>query len=235
MAEDFDLTGLATYLHLDLVQVRRMAERGKIPGRRIGGDWRFNPAEIHHWLEERIALADQEERGRIEEALEKRRDPASDVVSVEALLHVPAIETPLPARTKTSVVDEMVQLGVRTGLLWDPDKMAEAVRQREELYPTAIEGGVALLHPRRPMSSILGGPFLALGRTPRGIPFGDPNGGLTDLFFLICSMDDGGHLRTLARLSRLLGTPGLLDELREAPDAIGMREVLIECEQTLPE
>lgn len=235
MAEDFDLTGLAQYLHLDLVQVRRMAERGKIPGRRVGGDWRFNPAEIHHWLEERITSADQEERGRIEEALEKRRDPAAEEVSVEALLHVEAIETPLPARTRTSVVDEMVQLGVRTGLLWDPDKMAEAVRQREELYPTAIEGGVALLHPRRPMSSILGGPFLALGRTAKGIPFGDPSGGLTDLFFLICSMDDGGHLRTLARLSRLLGTPGLLDELREAPDAIGMREVLVECEQTLPE
>ena len=41
-----------------------------------------------------------------------------------------------------------------------------------------------------------------------------PRGGLTDVFFLILSSDDRGHLRTLARISRLLSDSMFLDGLR---------------------
>ena len=57
--EDFDLESLATHLHLTPDQVRKMADRGKIPGRRIAGDWRFSRAEIHHWFETKIGLSDE--------------------------------------------------------------------------------------------------------------------------------------------------------------------------------
>src|SRR5690606_12943820 len=55
--EDFNIETLADYLHLEANQVSRLAERGKLPGRRIGGAWRFSRAEIHHWLENRIGLS----------------------------------------------------------------------------------------------------------------------------------------------------------------------------------
>ena len=61
----------------------------------------------------------------------------------------------------------MVEQAARTGWLWDVAKMAEAVRAREDLLPTALENGVALLHPRRPLANIIDRPFLALGRTSR--------------------------------------------------------------------
>jgi PTS system nitrogen regulatory IIA component len=126
----------------------------------------------------------------------------------------------------------MIDLAANTDWLWDPSRMAEAVRSREEMHPTALENGVALLHPRRPLSNILGQAFLALGITPSGIPFG---GGmpLTDVFFLICSVEDGGHLRVLARLSRLLTVAGFLSALRSAPDVRAARQLIIETEQTL--
>ena len=54
---------------------------------------------------------------------------------------------------------------------------------------------------------------------PTGIPFGGAQGTLTDLFFLILSVDDRGHLRVLARLSRLLADATFLAELRQAADA----------------
>jgi PTS system nitrogen regulatory IIA component len=127
----------------------------------------------------------------------------------------------------------MVELAANTGWLWDAAKMGEAVRAREDMLPTALENGVALLHPRRPLAGILGQAFLALGRTARGIPFGAPRGTLTDLFFLICSVDDRGHLRVLARLSRLISDPTLLDELRQAPDALAAREAIADREARL--
>ena len=105
-------------------------------------------------------------------------------VSLYELLPVEAIALPLPCRTRGSVIQEMVKLAARTGLLWDAAKMTEAVRVREELHPTALDNGVALLHPRRPLASILAEPLLALGRTTQGIPFGGRGGALTDVFFL---------------------------------------------------
>ncbi len=109
----------------------------------------------------------------------------------------------------------MTQLAARNGLLWDPKKMAEAIRSREQLQTTALDNGAALMHPRRPLASILAEPVLAVGIALQGIPFGG-RGGLTDVFFLICSTDDRGHLRTLARLSRLIASEDLLSALRTA-------------------
>jgi PTS system nitrogen regulatory IIA component len=111
--------------------------------------------------------------------------------------------------------------------------MAEAVRAREELFPTVLESGVALLHPRRPMASILARPLLALGVSRSGLPFGAPRGGLTDIFFLICSTDDRGHLRTLARLSRVIASPGFLMALREAVSPQAAWNLLANTEATL--
>lgn len=231
--DDFDIDGLARYLHLSPAKVLRMAERGQLPGRKIAGQWRFAPGEIHQWLEDRIAASDEEELQQVEEALELQQ-PQSPPVVISKLIPIEAIEPNLPARTRSSVIDAMTAVAARTGLLWDPAKMATAVRNREKLHSTALETGVALLHPRRPMPAILAEPLLALGRTSSGIPFGGPGGCLTDLFFLICSVNDADHLRTLARLSRLLAMEGFLTALRDAPDAETMWETIQAYESRLP-
>jgi PTS system nitrogen regulatory IIA component len=217
---DFDPESLASYLHISPQQVLKLAERGSVPGRKIGGQWRFSHAEIHHWLEERIGAADDADLAHVQGLLDKaaeHREPA--VVRISELLAPEAVAIPLAARTRSSVVKQMVELAAMTGHLWDAAEMAEAVEARENLHPTALDSGVALLHPRRPLAQILEQPLLALGRTAGGIPFGSERGQLTDVFFLICSIDDSQHLRTLARLSRLIAAPGFLDALRAAESA----------------
>jgi len=233
--DDFDTTSLAEYLHISVPAVTKMAERGQLPGRKVGGQWRFAPGEIHHWLEQRIGALDDSELLQLEGALERSATAAQqgESVTISELLRRDAIAIPLNARTRSSVITAMVDLAAATDLVWDPAALADAVRQREDMYPTALENGVALLHPRRPMSTILAEPFLALGRTERGIPFGSDRGALTDLFFLICSVDDQGHLRTLARLSRLIADPLFLAELRAAPDAAAAYDVVVAYEQRL--
>jgi nitrogen PTS system EIIA component len=232
--DDFGIESLAAYLHVEQAQVTRLVERGKLPGRKVAGQWRFSRAEIHHWLEDRIGLSSDEElvhmEGALRRAAGKTHEPA---VSISAMLPVEAISIPLAARTRGSVITSMIELAAKTGWLWDTPKMAEAVRTREDLFPTALDNGVALLHPRRPLASILAQPFLAFGRTSRGIPFGAPRGALTDLYFLICSIDDGGHLRVLARLSRLISDTGLLEELRQSPDAAAAHQAIANREALL--
>jgi PTS system nitrogen regulatory IIA component len=233
-ADDFDIDSLTAYLHLSPQQVARLADRGKLPGRKVGGQWRFSRAEVHHWLEQRIGLSDEDDLVDVEGVLKSDVgvEPDEEIVIAEMLPRV-AIEIPLRARTRNAVFDAMTDVAARTGWLWDPDKMTEAVRARENMFPTALDNGVALLHPRRPLPGILGQAFLALGCTPNGIPFGGSRGGLTDVFFLICSVEDRGHLRTLSRLSRILTSAGFLEALRLAPDAAAAHQLVVQAEAAL--
>ena len=59
---------------------------------------------------------------------------------------------------------------------------------------------------------------------------GGSRGSLTDVFFLICSTDDRGHLRVLARLSRLISDVTLLNAIRTAQDASAVRELIVDRE-----
>jgi PTS system nitrogen regulatory IIA component len=226
--EDFDIERLAAYLHRLPADIAKLAERGKLPGRRVGGAWRFSAAEIHHWMEDRIGLSDDDdELASVEGALDRAGGhAAADEISIAALLRPEAVAVPLLARTRSSVIAQMAELAANTQLLWDADAMADAVRAREAMHSTALDNGVALLHPRRPMSSILAEAVLALGVTSGGIPFSS-DGRLTDVFFLICSTSDHEHLRTLARLSRVINDADLLAALRSASDAAAARDLIV--------
>ncbi len=208
------------------VQISKLADRGKIPARRIGGQWRFSRAEIHHWLEEQIGLSGPNELAEMETNLQRTDAIDTGEVAIATLLPIDTIAVPLAARTRSSVISAMSELAATTGMLWDPGKMAEAVTAREAMHPTALDIGVALLHPRRPQSSILGEAVMALGITGQGIPFGGA-GGLTDVFFLIAATDDHEHLRMLARISRIISDPDWLADLRAASDAQAAHDLLV--------
>jgi PTS system nitrogen regulatory IIA component len=147
------------------------------------------------------------------------------------LIPAEAVAVPLDARTRASVISAVAALAAGTGLLWDPVKMAEAVEAREQMHPTALDVGAALLHPRRPMPAILAEAFVAVGVTPGGVPFGGRT--LTDVFFLICSTSDHEHLRILARLSRLIAEPDFVDALRQAADAAEVLQIIRAREREL--
>lgn len=225
-SKDFDVDELAAYLHLTPPQIEKLATRGKLPGRRVAGKWKFAEPEIHHWLEERIGLSDEAELGSYERMLRRTATGEESEIHTDDLFFPEAIEVPLHARTRNSVIRRMCELAGETGLLWDINQMADAVAAREELHPTALENGVAMLHPRRPQSSILAQSLVAFGRTFQPLPFGNRAGHLTDVFFLICSYDDREHLRILARLSRMLTDNEWLTKLREAATAAEARQIL---------
>ena len=233
--EDLDLAQIAQYLHITPSQAEKMAVRGKIPGRRVGGQWRFNEADIHHWLEERIGASEGgDELARVQQVVD--RMTAESVDSTERPLHelcsVDTIRVPLQARTRGSVIRSMCDLAAESGLMWDAVAMAEAVRSREQMHPTALDCGVALLHPRRPQTSILADSVIALAVTSAPIPFSD-SGHMTDVFFLICSYDDASHLRNLAKISRLIAVESFLGRLRACQSAGEAWECLYESDVLL--
>ncbi len=110
MQEDFDIQRLADYLHMMPAVVLKLAERGKLPGRRVGGEWRFSAAEIHHWLEDRIGLSDEDELVQVEGALDRAGGAEEEEISIADLLPLEAVEVPLDARTRGSVIHRMAEV-----------------------------------------------------------------------------------------------------------------------------
>ncbi|MDO4858890.1 MAG: PTS sugar transporter subunit IIA [Thermoguttaceae bacterium] len=231
--EVYTINQIAPILKLDTRTIQRMAEREEIPARKVGGEWRFTRLELLEWLEGRVSSTSEQELFELENTIERlaaNRDVEN--IPVSDLLLPDAVRVPLTSRTGRGIIHEMVEVAAATNLLWDPVGMEEAVLEREAMCPTAMENGVALLHPRHPMIDILGDPFIAFGRQPSGVPFAS-NGMWTDLFFLICSINDTQHLRTLARLSRILTSPDFLKQLREKEDAPSVLKLFRETEAQL--
>ena len=229
-----DLEQLASYLHRDARELHKLANHGHLPGTKVGGEWRFASAEIHYWLETQIPVYTEEQLTALETGASRGTDDCQPLLA--PLLSEAAMAVPLAAGTKASVLRELVAIAEQTWQVYDPAALLAAIQQREAQGSTALEGGVALPHPHRPLAgNVQGEALIAYARTPRGIPFGAADGGLSALFFLVCCRDRSTHVRALARLARLLLRPEFIEQLRCAESVRQTHAAIVQAEQELME
>ena len=76
--------------------------------------------------------------------------------------------------------------------------------------------------------------MLAVGLAPEGIDFRAPDGMAVTVIFLILSPADqpAVHLQALARIARLLRTPGIVESLRTVTRREEILEILRETQTT---
>ena len=220
-----DIQEVAKLLGRDTREVQRMAEQGGIPCRRVAGELRFNRAELTEWLQQRMGLLNHRHLADMDAAITIQRAADVDEMVVGPLVHIEAIDPNLAARTKNSVLKELVALAGETGLLYDGEGLLEALIQREQLCSTALEAGIAMPHPRRPLHYADAEPLLVIANTTGGIGFGAPDGRLTNLFFMISCLDERHHLHVLARLCRMLHNENFPHQLRQCETAEQVAEV----------
>jgi len=96
--------------------------------------------------------------------------------------------------------------------------LMEVLIERERLGSTGIGDGIAIPHGKLPdMDNLL----LSFGRSLAGVDFDSLDGKPAHLFFLVVAPENsaGVHLKTLARISRLLKSNALRRDLMEAKDS----------------
>ena len=123
----------------------------------------------------------------------------------------------LKASSREGVVKEMVAHLKGTGKIDDPEGLVNILLDREVLGSTGIGHGVAIPHGR------LGGLneiLLVFGRSPEGVDFDAHDGEPVNLFFLLVAPEDsaGLHLKTLARISRIVKSPECRKALLDSED-----------------
>lgn len=215
--EVFSLDELARHLGRDRRDIEKLANRGRLPGRKVGSNWVFHQTEVTRWLEQEMKEYSNSELRGVERA--QKSDEFCHLLPVSALLTMDTVQIPLEARNKRAVLESLIEVAGRSTSVWSPSELLKAVQQREEVFSTAYEGGVAIPHPRNPLPEAHSDSLIVFGRTYSGIPFGAPHGGLTDLFFLVMCRDSRSHLQIVARLGRIFQLPNFLDGLRDQDDA----------------
>lgn len=220
---------LARHIGMDAREVERLAEKGVLPGKRIGGEWRFHRAQMLDWLQANMHMLEAEDVRNLERAMAAAEH---DQTIVSNMLAPEAVEMRLPARSRASVLRELVSVAERTGLVYDRDEIIEKLESREALCSTALPGGFAFPHPRTPLPYATAEPLLCLARVAAGVPFGAPDGKLTYLFVLICCHEERQHLHVLARLSLMFST-GLADRLIHLDDPSEALQAAIATERDL--
>ena len=154
-----------------------------------------------------------------------------DDALIPQMLASEQIDLALASKTKASVIRDMVALAARTGRVMDPKELLASVEEREALCPTALPGGIALLHARHHAEYRFEGSFIVLGRTVQVVPFSAPDGRPTQVFFLVCCDDERIHLHALARLCMMGMKTPVIDQLFRAEAPQEAYDALVQSEQ----
>lgn len=208
---------LSAYLHLDEATVAKLVAAGKIPAIQVDRQFRFKRSVIDQWIQDQL-VGDDENFADVPDGMK---------LPLEDLLPDQAIITNLRARTPVGVIEELAARAYTNGWLLDKPWFVGAVVERESLASTAMEGGVAFLHTRAKDKGKIGRPFVVVGRSWEGIPFGAPDGNPTYLFFLLGLKYDKLHLPILGRLARALRNPATIARLRSLSSPDQVRALLL--------
>jgi PTS system nitrogen regulatory IIA component len=137
---------------------------------------------------------------------------------ISNLLNEQLILPNLVGTTKQNIIEEVVehlakvQKGIHAG------ELLKALLEREKLGSTGIGNGIAIPHGKLGgLSDII----LVFARSTAGVPFEAIDGKPVHLIFLLVAPANstGGHLKALARLSRLLKNDAFRRTLLTAPTA----------------
>jgi PTS system nitrogen regulatory IIA component len=206
--ELLSLGEVASYLGWTPRFVERLAVGGKLPGIEADGQWRFRRDELVDWLDQKIQTLDAARVDELERKLENELDaepaPAPRPVHLAERMGRGSIALDSRVSTKGAVIKELVALAETTGDLLDAKHLHASLVDREGLCSTALPGGFAIVHPRRPMPFGLRDSIVVLLRTRDPVAFGSDDGGPTDIFFLLAALDDRSHLQGLARIVRVV-------------------------------
>lgn len=131
------------------------------------------------------------------------------------LLSPEQVVLPLQATTKDEVIEELLDVLMKSGKVKDRAVALEALREREQKMSTGMEKGVAIPHGKCDCVDEL---VTAAGVAPEGIDFDALDKKPSYIFIMTLSPKDrsGPHIQFLAEVSQLLKHQETRDALLQA-------------------
>ncbi len=133
MHEIMTIEEVAAYMRVSERTVYDWAQKGELPGGKLGTTWRFKREDVENWVNSRIS--------------NKPVKPAVSGVTSSAILTVERIVI-LKEADKDTILRRLVDLLAESPFVGDRDELLNGIFAREELMSTGIGFGVGVPHVR---------------------------------------------------------------------------------------
>lgn len=229
--EILNLVKAAEHVHLDVNELRHVAQRGEIEAVKRGEDWFFPHQALDEWAQRNLLAARPKDlRAQHRVMMDEHRRANKENWGVADYFVPAAIDLSVPAKAKAGIIRDMTDLAIKSEKVYDSELLFKELVAREEAASTAVGNAMALLHPHIHDPFLFEETFIAYGRALRPVFFGAPDGEGTRHFFLVCSTDHEIHLHILARLALLSHGSDLLEKLDAAETAEDVVSAIREAE-----
>jgi PTS system nitrogen regulatory IIA component len=132
MHEIMTIEEVAAYIRVSERTVYDWAQKGELPGGKLGTTWRFKRDEIEKWVNDRLSQS-------------SRQSPA---VAVTNLVLAPERVLLMKHSTKEEVLTQLVDQLAGTSFVRNRDQLLKGILEREKLMSTGIGFGVGVPHVR---------------------------------------------------------------------------------------
>jgi PTS system nitrogen regulatory IIA component len=176
---------------------RWMNERN-LPAHKLGGQFRFNRAELAAW-----ATA---QKVNFTPDLFDEPEEVSRLVTLAEALEAGGVFYRIPGGNKETVLANVVEY-LRLPEGTDRQMLLQLLLARERMAPTAIGDGIAIPHTRHPIVLHVDRALLTLCFLEKPVDFGALDGRPVHALFTVVSPTVRAHLRLLAHLAFALRDP----------------------------
>ncbi len=209
--EIMTLEEVAEYLRVSERAVYDWAQKGLIPGGKIGASWRFKRADVDAWIDRKLSSRAS--------LLNPPTVSLTEALSVERCVR-------LRHATKMEALNEMIDTLASAVEIRDKQELVSAVFMREQLMSTGIGLGIGLPHVR--LSSV-NNIVMALGVSAEPIcDYESLDGEPVRILVMVAAAKDqhAEHLRLLYRVSTQLKDEAVRERLITANNPVRMYAII---------
>ncbi len=136
----------------------------------------------------------------------------TDVLKIESI--IPDLE----GRTKTDLINELIDRLKGDSRVDDLEELRRAVFDREKVIPTGVGRGIAIPHAK---TDAVTDTIMVFGKTSTPVDYSSNDGEPVNLFFLFVNKENSvsPHIKLLSRISRILLKEEFKEELLDAKTA----------------
>jgi len=215
---------LAEYIKLNEKTVIKMAQNGKIPGIKVGNQWRFHLASIDNYLQGQIVQSPNED-------LDLVIQTENDIIPLSRLINPGLIDLNMDLDKPDAVLTRLVKIAKDNNISENDQLLLKELRDREKMMSTGIGNGIAIPHPRNPSEKLFKKSNIIFARTLKPINFNAPDDKAVSIFFMICAPNEFVHLRILAKIAKFLNKKEIGNKLMAAENPVKLVQVFLEFER----
>jgi len=212
MHEIMTIEEVAAYMRVSERTVYDWAQKGELPGGKLGTTWRFKREDVEHWVNSRIS-------GKPASAA-VRAGTGSGILTSDRVVIIEKAD-------KETVLRRLVDLLAQSPLVRNREKLLEGILAREELMSTGIGFGVGVPHVRIDSVSDL---VMAVAVCKKPIiDYSSLDNKPVQIVCMLAARSDqhAKYIRTLAAVSNCLKDPEVRRAIIESDDPSFIHSQLI--------